>query len=93
MPDAAPRLRLYIAGSSPNSRKALANLAQLRAECPAADWVVETVDVFEQPQRALADGILMTPQLVILSEEGARAVVGDLGDRRALLAALAPDLP
>ncbi|MBU8538745.1 circadian clock KaiB family protein [Falsiroseomonas tokyonensis] len=92
MPDAAPRLRLYIAGSSPNSRKALANLARLRAEGPASAWVIETVDVFEQPQRALADGILMTPQLLILSERGARAVVGDLGDRTALLAALAPDL-
>lgn len=84
-----PHLRLYVAGTGPNSRKAMANLAQLRATTAMAGWPVETVDVFEQPGRALADGILLTPQLLILAAGGSRAVVGDLSDRDALIAALA----
>ncbi|NKE48419.1 circadian clock protein KaiB [Roseomonas frigidaquae] len=93
MAEAMPHLRLYVAGAGPNSRKAIANLARLRATTTVADWPVETVDVFEHPGRALADGILLTPQLLILAEGGARAVVGDLSDRAALLAALALEPP
>ncbi|NKC32158.1 circadian clock KaiB family protein [Falsiroseomonas selenitidurans] len=87
MPDTMLRLRLYVAGASPNSRRARANLAHIRA-AHGRDWEVETVDVFAQPARALADGILLTPQLLILDAEGPRAVVGDLGDHAALLATL-----
>ncbi|MGX9962485.1 hypothetical protein ACVFYP_04135 [Roseomonas sp. F4] len=77
MPDQAPRLRLYIADSSPSSRP------------PLAELTMETGNVHQRPDRALADGVLMTPQLLILSEAGTVAVVGDLGDRAALLAAQA----
>lgn len=91
MTDAGMRLRLYIAGTSANSRKAVANLAKLGALTEAAGWQVETVDVFEQPSRALADGVTLTPQLLILSAGDRRAVVGNLGDRAALLAALGAD--
>jgi circadian clock protein KaiB len=90
MPDADFRLHLYIAGGSPNSRRAVANLARLSATAPAT-WQIETVDVFEQPARAMADGIMLTPQLVILSATGRRCVVGDLSDSAVLLAALGTD--
>jgi len=91
MAEAVPRLRLYVAGAGPNSRKAIANLARLRATTVVAHWPVETVDVFEQPERALADGIMLTPQLLILTEGGTRTVIGDLSDRDALIAVLALD--
>jgi circadian clock protein KaiB len=93
MAEQALRLRLYIAGSSPNSRKAVANLALLRASLPDAALSLELVDVFQNPARALADGILLTPQLMILSGGDARMVVGDLSDRAALLSALALEPP
>ncbi len=88
MNNASLRLRLYVAGSSPNSRRALGNLAWLRGWADTAAWTIETVDVYEHPDRALADGVMLTPQLVIQSTSGQRAVVGDLSDHPALLAAL-----
>jgi circadian clock protein KaiB len=91
MTEAEMPLRLYIAGISANSRRAMANLTKICALPEAAGWPVETVDVFEQPSRALADGVMLIPQLLILSGASRRAVVGDLGDRAALLAALGAD--
>lgn len=93
MTESLLRLRLYIAGSSPNSRKAVANLALLRASLPDTELSLEMVDVFQNPARALADGVLLTPQLMILSGGDARIVVGDLSDRAALLSALALEPP
>lgn len=88
MADPVLHLRLYVAGASPNSRRALGTLAWLRGRDDAAGWTIETVDVFEHPDRALADGVLLTPQLLIRSANGQRAVVGDLSDRAVLLSAL-----
>lgn len=79
------RVCLYVAGDSPNSRLARANLAAIAGECFPADWEVEVVDVFEHPDRALADGVLLTPMLV--AGPGSR-VIGTLAETAAVLAAL-----
>lgn len=42
------------------------------------------VDVFDEGRRALADGVLMTPQLLMLSTTPVRRLVGNLEDRAAL---------
>jgi circadian clock protein KaiB len=46
------------------------------------------VDVFREPKRALADGILMTPTLVKLAPSPARRIVGTLSRAQAVLQAL-----
>ncbi len=87
--EAAPlRLRLYIAGTAPNSVAALDNLRALCRDGLGSDCAVEVVDVLEEPMRALDDGIIVTPTLVRLEPDPPVFVVGDLGDRDSVLRVL-----
>ena len=82
------KFRLYVAGESPNSTQALANLNALcRAHLPDRHEI-EIVDVFRQPRRALADGVLMTPTLLKLAPAPLRTIVGTLSQTQAVLLAL-----
>ena len=80
--------RLYLAGSNVNSRQALTNLRSLCEEYLEDRYKIEIVDVFEQPERALQEGIILTPALVILSLEHPPIVVGNLSRREVILEAL-----
>jgi circadian clock protein KaiB len=82
------KFRLYVAGDATNSTQAIANLAAIcRAYLPDRHEV-EIVDVFREPKRALADGILMTPTLVKLAPLPGQRIVGTLRRTRAVLQAL-----
>jgi circadian clock protein KaiB len=81
-------LRLYVAGKSPNSVRALTNLRALCGEWLADDdWQLEVVDVFADPMRAVEDRILVTPTLLKLTPPVVQ-IVGDLSQRETVLAAL-----
>jgi circadian clock protein KaiB len=85
------KFRLYIAGGAQNSAQALANLNALcRAHLPGRHDI-EVVDVFREPKRALADGILMTPTLVRLAPSPLRRIVGTLSQTQSVLEALGLD--
>ena len=73
-------LRLYVAGSSPNSLAAIANLKALEARYPTARFELEIVDVLLDPRRALTDAILVTPTLVKLSPAPSCRILGNLRD-------------
>jgi circadian clock protein KaiB len=82
------KFRLYVAGDTQNSAQAVANLTALcRARLPDRHHI-EVVDVFREPKRALADGILMTPTLVKLSPSPVRRIVGTLSQTQPVLVAL-----
>lgn len=82
------KFRLYVAGDALNSAQAQANLAELcRAHLPDRHEI-EIVDVFREPERALADGIFMTPMLVKLAPSPVRKVVGTLNQTSNVLLAL-----
>ena len=82
------KLRLYVAGDTPNSALAIANLSAVcRARLPDQHQI-EVVDVFREPKRALADGILMTPTLVKLTPAPLRRIVGTLSQTQPVLQAL-----
>jgi circadian clock protein KaiB len=58
---------------------------------PAADMTrhkLEVVDVLENPRRAMAEGVLVTPSLTKLSPHPVAQVVGNLSDKRRVLLAL-----
>lgn len=86
-------LRLYIAGGTPNSIQAGANLADLCRERLADDCDVEVIDVFREPLRALEDGIIMTPTLVRLAPGPVVRIVGTLSDRGRVALALEMPIP
>jgi circadian clock protein KaiB len=83
------RLRLYIAGHAPNSVRAMANIEAICAAEFALVHELEIVDVFHHPQRALEDGIIVTPTLIKLMPLPVARVIGDLSDRSQVLSTLA----
>lgn len=81
-------MRLYVAGGAPNSVQAIANLEAICQQYLKENHQLEIVDVFEQPLRALADGVIVTPSLIKLSPPPAAQVVGNLSDQGKVLLAL-----
>ena len=82
------RFRLYVAGDALNSSQALVNLNALCSHHLQGHHQIDVIDVFEEPRRALADGIIMTPTLVKLGPAPYRKIVGTLGQTRLVLQAL-----
>jgi circadian clock protein KaiB len=82
------KFRLYVAGDTQNSGQAISNLTALCRTHLAGRYKFEVVDVFREPRRALADGILMTPTLVKLAPIPARRIVGTLSQTQPVLQAL-----
>lgn len=81
-------LRLYIAGGAPNSLQAIANLEAICREHLKGGHKLEVVDVLKHPQRAMAEGVIVTPSLAKLSPLPAATVVGNLSDEDKVLHAL-----
>ncbi len=76
---------LYVADNAQNSLHAIANLNVLCTEHLAGECEIEVVDVLVHPERALKDGIFMTPTLVKLGPLPVRKLVGTLSDLPAVL--------
>lgn len=76
--------RLYVVGDLPYSRRAIANLQAYCEENLPGRHRIEVLDVFEEPERALADRIMLTPQLVVVSAGRAHYIVGDLSETQAI---------
>ena len=81
-------LRLYVAGGAPNSMQAIANLEAICAEYLKDGHRLEVVDVLQNPRRAMAEGVLVTPSLNKLSPQPAAQVIGNLSDKTRVLLAL-----
>ena len=81
-------MRLYIANNAPNSVRAVANLAAICKEHLQEKFKLEVIDVLENPLRALAEGILVTPSLAKLSPSPAAKIIGNLSDKSSVLHAL-----
>ena len=87
-PRGAYVFRLYLAGGAPNSVRALANLyAICRRHFPESHRI-EVVDVLEDPIRALAEAILVTPTLVRISPAPTIQIIGDLSMEEEVLHAM-----
>jgi circadian clock protein KaiB len=82
------RSRLYVAGDAQNSTQAVINLTALCLAHIPDRFETEVVDVFREPQRALADGIFMTPTLVKLAPAPTQRIVGTLSQTNTVLRAL-----
>lgn len=85
------RFRLYVAGDALNSAQALTNLTALCRAHLRERHIIEVIDVFKDPQRALTDGIFMTPTLLKLSPAPVRKIVGTLSQVQPILQVLGLD--
>ena len=82
------KFRLYIAGDSGNSAQAIVNLNALCRMYLPDRHEIEVVNAFREPQRALDDGIFMTPTLLKLAPYPPRRIVGTLSPTQPVLQAL-----
>lgn len=73
-------LRLYVAGKTPRSVAAFANLKRLCEEHLAGRYNIEVIDLIQHPQLAAGDQILAIPTLVRKLPQPIRKIVGDLRD-------------
>lgn len=83
--DACYQFRLYVAGNTPNSAQAKVNLGALCRKHLMGRYKIEVVDVARHPERALLDGIFMTPALLKLSPSPVRMIVGTLSGSVSLM--------
>jgi circadian clock protein KaiB len=82
------KFQLYTAAETHNSSVAFTNLLALCKKHLADRYEIEVIDVFRQPQRALAQQVRMTPTLVKLAPHPKRTIVGTLSQTQRVLAAL-----
>jgi circadian clock protein KaiB len=80
-----PLLQLYIAGLTPRSERAIANLRRICEEELGDHYEMAIIDVLERPQVAEDERILVTPTLVKPVPLPSRRVVGDLSDTKKVL--------
>ena len=78
-------LRLFVAGNSPDSALAVANLEALFPKGGSTPTRIEIVDVQREPARAARDQIVVTPTLLKLSPSPSLRILGNLKNRQALL--------
>lgn len=82
------RFRLYIAGDTENSARALSNLRALCEKLLENRHEIEIVDISREPGRALEDRIFMTPTLVKLAPAPVQKIIGTLSNTESIVQAL-----
>jgi circadian clock protein KaiB len=81
-------LRLYVAGRTPRSIAALANIEKICGEHLAGKYRVEVIDLMANPQLARTDQILAIPTLVRKLPAPVRKIIGDLSQTERVLVGL-----
>jgi circadian clock protein KaiB len=82
------RLRLYVAGQTPRSLTAFANLKQICETHLKGRYRIEVIDLLEQPHLSKGDQILAIPTLVRKLPQPMRKIIGDLSDTESVLVGL-----
>src|SRR6476660_6969717 len=81
-------LKLYVAGQTPRSLQAFANLKRICEEHLAGEYRIEVIDLLKNPQLAKGDQILALPTLVRHLPEPVRKIIGDLSNTERVLVGL-----
>ena len=87
-PDDFWHLRLYVAGQSPKSLRAFANLKTMCEAHLRGRYEIEIVDLIADPALARSDDILAIPTLVRRLPPPLRRIIGDLSHERQVLQGL-----
>lgn len=81
-------LKLYVAGNTPNSLRALRTLNSILEKEFHGVYALKVIDVMKNPQLAEEDKILATPTLSKILPPPVRKIIGDLSDREKVLIGL-----
>ena len=81
-------LKLYIAGNTPNSLRALKMLKNIMEQEFQGVYALKVIDVIKNPHLAEEDKILAIPTLSKVLPLPVRRIIGDLSDREKVLIGL-----
>ncbi|MGD0195515.1 MAG: circadian clock KaiB family protein [Candidatus Dormibacteria bacterium] len=81
-------LRLYVAGQTPRSLRAIDNLQRICEDELVGRYHIEIIDLVQHPQRAREDEIIAVPTLVRQLPRPLRKIIGDLSDTSKVLVGL-----
>lgn len=81
-------LRLYVAGSSARSTRAIQNAKEICEQHFKDRYSLEVIDIFQQPGLAREDAVLAVPVLVRRQPRPVRRFLGDLSDRARVISGL-----
>lgn len=81
-------LKLYVAGNTPNSVRALKTLKEILEQDFQGIYALKVIDVLQNPQLAEEDKIMATPTLAKVLPPPVRKIIGDLSDRQKVLIGL-----
>ncbi len=81
-------LRLYVAGQTPKSLTAIANLKRICEQHLVTRYRIDVIDLMANPQLAASDQILAIPTLVKKLPQPVRKIIGDLSSTQRVLVAL-----
>ena len=73
-------LRLYVAGQTPKSLAAIANLKSICETHLAGNYTIDVIDLLVSPQLAAGDQIVALPTLVRFLPPPLKRIIGDLSD-------------
>lgn len=82
------QLRLYVAGQTPKSLTAFANLKKLCETHMTGSYEIEVIDLLKNPKLAAGDQILAIPTLVRRLPEPVKKIIGDLSNEHRVLVGL-----
>ncbi len=81
-------LKLYVAGQSPKSINAIANIKKICEENLQGRYELEVIDLYQRPQLAQGDQIIAVPTLIKKLPLPLRRIIGDLSDTERVLVGL-----
>jgi circadian clock protein KaiB len=82
------RLRLFVAGASPNSTRAIANLKAICESYLKDNYSLEIIDIYQQPLIAQSEQIVALPLLIKKAPGAERRLIGDMSDKQRVLRGL-----
>lgn len=81
-------LRLYVAGQTPNSIRAIDNMRHICEEYLKGRYDLEVVDIYQQPMLAKGDQIIAVPTLMRKLPLPLRKFIGDMSTTERILVGL-----
>jgi len=82
-------LRLFVSGTTPRSARAIQNIREICEQRLNGRYDLEVIDIYQHPEQAKPDQIVVTPTLLKKLPLPFRKIIGDLSDQERVLVGLA----
>ncbi len=81
-------LRLYVAGTTPRSLRAIANVKEICEQHLKGRYELEVIDLYQQPVLTQGEQIIAAPTLIKKLPEPLRRIIGDMTNTEKVLVGL-----